>query len=172
MRLLSKFDVEFNLLNGTGVSVLKTILNKNWGYPIHFSEFKMNLYHTGLFMNKKLLLNASERLKSFKEEKRLQKIIKENTKKLGKESPPIDYMVVYHRQHRYPSKRRLVETCELKNHSGYKFLKIWEYYEPNEVSDLQWKHSKRGIIIPIKDAKRWIKKMYHHYYPPKTDNPK
>ena len=93
---LSKFDVEFNLLNGTGVSVLKTILNKNWGYPIHFSEFKMNLYHTGLFMNKKLLLNASERLKSFKEEKRLQKIIKENLEKLFMLLEMVLLVIIHH----------------------------------------------------------------------------
>ena len=110
-------------------------------------------------MKKKIELLSSQRLKDFNKE------TKSPIKKLGNESPPFDEMIVYHRSNRYNNKRTLIETCELKNETGYKFLKIWELYEPSEPSGIQWLHGKKGIVIPIKDAKRWIKRLYEYYYP-------
>tara|TARA_Y100000031_G_C8189563_1_gene370711 strand:+ start:514 stop:879 length:366 start_codon:yes stop_codon:yes gene_type:complete len=98
--------------------------------------------------------------------------LKSQKKTLGKESPPIDEMIIIHRSNRYMDRRTMVETCELKNESGYKFLKIWELYEPNEPSDVRFEYSKKGIVIPIKDAKKWIKKLYNHYYPTPTKSSK
>ena len=111
-------------------------------------------------MKKKIELFSSQRLKKFNKETNPPVI-----KKLGKESPPIDEMIVIHRSNRYLNRRTLIETCELKNETGYKFLKIWELYEPSEPSGIQWSYSKKGIVIPIKDAKRWIKRLYEYYYP-------
>ena len=117
---------------------------------------------------KKIILKKKPTLFEKKTDKVLKKFNKENqlpTKKLGKESPPIDEMIIIHRSNRYNNKRTLIETCELKNESGYKFLKIWELYEPKEPSSVQWIHSKKGLLIPITDAKRWIKRLYEYYYP-------
>jgi len=111
-------------------------------------------------MKKNIELLSSQRLEKFNKE--TNPPVK---RQLGKESPPIDEMVVIHRSNRYLDKRTLIETCELKNETGYKFLKIWELYEPSEPSGIQWLHGKKGIVIPIKDAKRWIKRLYEYYYP-------
>jgi len=78
--------------------------------------------------------------------------------------PPIDEMIVTHKS-KSADKRTMIETSEYKNSNGYKFLKVWELYEPNYSNDSQWEYSKKGVSIPITDAKRWIKRLYQHYYP-------
>ena len=69
---------------------------------------------------------------------------------------------------RYVEKKSLIETSEWKNSSGYKYLKVWELYQPKYASDTEWEYGKKGILIPINEAKRWVKRLYQHYYP----NPK
>jgi intein/homing endonuclease len=85
-------------------------------------------------------------------------------KKLGTELPIIDEVKIEHRGGRNRYKRTLLESREVVTTTNHKFLKVWELYEPTEVSDVQWEYGKRGLLIPIKDAKKWIKRMYQHYF--------
>jgi len=91
-----------------------------------------------------------------------------NSNRTNPSTDIIDEMVVIHKS-KYVDKRTMVETSEIKNSNGYKYFKIWELYEPNHESDVQWEYGKKGIVIPIKDAKRLIKRLYQHYFQPEKN---
>jgi len=98
---------------------------------------------------------SSQRLKELQENNRISS---------SPTSPSIDEMVVI-KKSKSRDKRNLIETSEIKNSNGYKFLKVWELYSPDYSNDTQWEYTKNGILIPITDAKKWIKRLYQHYYP-------
>ena len=54
----------------------------------------------------------------------------------------------------------LIEVSTNHNSSNHKFLKIWKYYWTDEEG---WKPKKQGIIIPIKDAKPFIKELHEYF---------
>ena len=109
-------------------------------------------------MKNKIVDISTQRLKELNK-------TKSTTPKFGKELPIIDEVKIYNRGGRNHNKRTLLETREVLSSSNHKFLKVWELYEPNELSHVQWEYGRQGMIIPIKDAKKWIKRLYQHYFP-------
>ena len=105
-------------------------------------------------MKKKIEVIATQELKELNDSK-------STYQSYGKELPIIDEVKI---DNRSQYKRTLLETREVLSTSNHKFLKVWEFYEPTEPSSVQWEYSKRGLFIPIKDAKKWIKRMYQHYF--------
>ncbi len=114
-------------------------------------------------MKSKLSILSSQRLKELNNSN--------SSNKYGNELDTIDETTIYHNGGRNRNKRTLLETTEVHSSTNHKFLKIWELYEPTESSQYQWEYGKQGIFIPIKDAKKWIKRLYEHYYPTKKTNP-
>ena len=51
----------------------------------------------------------------------------------------------------------LIEVSTNHNSSNRKILKIWKYYY--DELDYDWKPTKQGIVIPIKDGKKIIKEL-------------
>ena len=128
---------------------------------IHFSDsFKgESLSSQEKLMKSKLSILSSQRLKELQELKN-----SSTSNDYGKELSSIDETTIYHKGGRNQYKRTLLETTEVLSSSNHKFLKIWELYEPTESSQYQWKYGRQGIRIPIKDAKKWIKRLYQHYF--------
>ena len=54
----------------------------------------------------------------------------------------------------------LLEASTTHDSSNHKFLKIWKYFW---TDDGGWNPLKDGIIIPIKDAKSFIKELNEHF---------
>jgi len=115
-------------------------------------------------MKKNIVDISSERLKELKRND-------EPHQTYGKELPIIDEVSIYHSSGRNQYKKTLIETREVLSSSNHKFLKIWELYQPTESSQWEYEYGRQGMIIPIKDAKKWIKRMYQHYFPSKKTKP-
>ena len=54
----------------------------------------------------------------------------------------------------------LIEASTNHSSSNHKYLKIWKYYW---TDDEGWKPTKSGLVIPIKDAKSFIKDLYDNF---------
>ena len=108
-------------------------------------------------MKKNIVDISSERLKELKRND-------EPHQTYGKELPIIDEVSIYHSSGRNQYKKTLIETREVLSSSNHKFLKVWELYQPTESSQWEYEYGRQGMIIPIKDAKKWIKRMYQHYH--------
>jgi len=52
----------------------------------------------------------------------------------------------------------LIEVSTNHSSSNHKYLKIWKYYY--DELEYDWKPTKQGIVIPIKDGKDLIKELY------------
>jgi len=50
-----------------------------------------------------------------------------------------------------------IEVSTSHNNVNVKLLKLWKMYWDDVNCD--WKHSKQGLVIPIKDGKRFIKEL-------------
>ena len=109
-------------------------------------------------MKKDIEVIASEKIKELRTNDRF------TPNYFPKEHLQVDEVVIYNNGGRNQFKKTLLETTEVLSTTNHKFLKIWEFYEPTESSTHQWEYGKRGIFIPIKDAKKWIKRLYEHYY--------
>jgi len=109
-------------------------------------------------MKKDIEVIASEKIKELRTKDRF------TPKYFPKEHLQVDEVVIYNNGGRNQFKKTLLETTEVLSTTNHKFLKIWEFYEPTEPSSTQWEYGKRGMFIPIKDAKKWIKRLYEHYY--------
>ena len=108
-------------------------------------------------MKNKIVSISSERLKELKSKR-------EPHETYGKELPIIDEVSIYHTSGRNQYKKTLIETREVLSSSNHKFLKIWELYQPNNPSQVEYEYGRQGMIIPIKDAKKLIKRLYKHYF--------
>jgi len=54
----------------------------------------------------------------------------------------------------------LIEASTNHSSSNHKYLKIWKYYW---TDDEGWKPTKSGLVIPIKDAKSFIKELHNYF---------
>tara|TARA_B100000287_G_scaffold310977_1_gene294232 strand:- start:11 stop:376 length:366 start_codon:yes stop_codon:yes gene_type:complete len=108
-------------------------------------------------MKNKIVIKSSERLKELQTKK-------EPHETYGKELPIIDEVSIYHTSGKNKYKKTLIETREVLSSSNHKFLKIWELYQPTESSQFQYEYGRQGMIIPIKEGKKLIKRLYKHYF--------
>lgn len=118
-------------------------------------------------MKKNISSIASQRLDKFEKEKEKDPFehLIDPTKKYGREKTIYEKDTI--ETNRYGINRYLIDVSTTINESNYKFLKIWKLYQPTTPSQYQWEHTKQGITIPIKDAKKMIKDLYHIFYPSK-----
>ena len=116
-------------------------------------------------MKTKIESIASQKLKNLKSQNKKPDPLDLPIKKFGKETPLFEFSFI--ETNRYGHKKNLIDVCTYTNESNYKYLKLWKLYQPYETSGVEYEYSKQGITIPIKDAKKMIKRLYNIFYPSK-----